>query len=186
MKVISVILLVGSIALIGFSVAYNEPRIIMIDRSTNVTNISIGTGNITGSGVATYIPKFYNGTHIISSQITDTGTNIGIGVISPQFKLHVNGTGNYTGNLFEGTGRVCTASNGLCGPAGALTEVTAENVRNGTFGANVTNGTYVFPSLLTVKDNLTVETITSPYVDNKSFIKFYPDGGLEIRLNPTM
>ncbi len=50
--------------------------------------------------------------HLGFSQIiTDTGTNVGIGNTAPTYKLDVNGTGRYTGNLLIGD------------PSGARTEI---------------------------------------------------------------
>lgn len=51
-------------------------------------------------GTVNYIPKFgtgWNGLYI--SQIFDDGTNVGIGISSPSYKLHVGGDAFFTGNV---------------------------------------------------------------------------------------
>lgn len=49
--------------------------------------------------------------HLGFSQVTDTGTNVGIGTTTPAYKLDVNGTGRFSSNLLIGD------------PLGARTEI---------------------------------------------------------------
>ncbi len=53
-----------------------------------------GIAQITGSGIASYIPKFTAATVIGNSQIYDNGTNVGVGFTTPSYKLDVNGDMN--------------------------------------------------------------------------------------------
>jgi hypothetical protein len=68
----------------------------VITAGTNIT-ISGGTisstGAITGSGTTNYIPKFTGASSIGNSLIFDNGTNIGIGLTSPSYKLDVQDNG---------------------------------------------------------------------------------------------
>ena len=48
-------------------------------------------GGIGGTGTANYLSKFYDTDQIGNSQIYDNGTNIGIGLTSPESKLDVHG-----------------------------------------------------------------------------------------------
>ncbi|MEK7641247.1 MAG: hypothetical protein AAB389_04615, partial [Patescibacteria group bacterium] len=45
-----------------------------------------------GSGTANQIAKFSNSTTLADSQLTDDGTNVGIGATSPAYKLQIQGT----------------------------------------------------------------------------------------------
>ena len=48
---------------------------------------------VTGTGTVNYVPKFTGTSVIGNSTIYDNGTNVGIGTILPQSKLHLNGSG---------------------------------------------------------------------------------------------
>lgn len=56
------------------------------------------SGLITGSGTATFIPKFTSSSAIGSSIISESVSGIGIGITATQ-KLHVDGNGLFTGTL---------------------------------------------------------------------------------------
>ena len=68
----------------------------VITAGTNIT-ISGGTisstGAITGSGTTNYVTKFTGASSIGNSLIFDNGTNVGIGQISPSYKLDVQDNG---------------------------------------------------------------------------------------------
>jgi hypothetical protein len=68
----------------------------VITAGTNIT-ISGGTisstGAITGSGTTNYVTKFTGASSIGNSLIFDNGTNIGIGLTSPSYKLDVQDNG---------------------------------------------------------------------------------------------
>ena len=59
-----------------------------------------GGGSIAGSGTTNYIPKFTSSTAIGNSQIFDNGTNVGIGTITPSYKLNLSFT--QSSNTFQG------------------------------------------------------------------------------------
>jgi hypothetical protein len=56
------------------------------------------------SGTTNYISKFTGSTTLGNSLVFDNGTNVGIGTSSPGYKLEVNGTGYFAGNLKLQTG----------------------------------------------------------------------------------
>lgn len=58
----------------------------------------IGSG-ISGSGTANYLPIFTNNDTITDSIIYQSGTNIGIGTSTPNYKLQVNGTTRVDGGF---------------------------------------------------------------------------------------
>ena len=60
---------------------------------------SILTNPITGTGTTNYVSKFTGTTTLGNSQIFDNGTEVGINTASPGYKLDVNGTGRFSGNL---------------------------------------------------------------------------------------
>jgi hypothetical protein len=69
----------------------------VITAGTNITisggTISTSGSGITGSGTTNYIPKFTGASSIGNSLIFDNGTNIGIGLTSPSYKLDVQDNG---------------------------------------------------------------------------------------------
>jgi len=75
------------------------------------------SGLITGSGTATFIPKFTSSSAIGSSIISESIAGIGIGITATQ-KLHVDGNGLFTGTL--------TASNVSGSNTGDETKVSIE------------------------------------------------------------
>jgi hypothetical protein len=54
-------------------------------------------GGITGSGTAGRMARFIGSTEVGDSQITDNGTNVGIGTTNPTQKLEVSGTAQVSG-----------------------------------------------------------------------------------------
>ncbi len=52
-----------------------------------------GTGAISGSGTANYIPKFSNTTTLTNSTLFETSNKVGIGTTNPQSSLSVGGDG---------------------------------------------------------------------------------------------
>jgi len=61
-----------------------------------------GTGTITGSGTANYVPKFNASTSVLgNSQIFDNGTSVGIGTITPSalYKLDIAGDQRVSGKI---------------------------------------------------------------------------------------
>lgn len=59
--------------------------------STSPLVASGGSGTVNGSGTLNYVSKFIAIDTIGDSQIFDNGTNVGIGTISPNYKLDVTG-----------------------------------------------------------------------------------------------
>jgi hypothetical protein len=57
-----------------------------------IDNTGGGSGNIDGSGTANYITIWQDNDTITDSIIYQSGTNIGIGTSTPNYKLQVNGT----------------------------------------------------------------------------------------------
>lgn len=61
--------------------------------STTWETVSGGGGGVTGSGTINYVAKWTpSGTALGNSQIFDNGTNVGIGIASPLYKLDIEGT----------------------------------------------------------------------------------------------
>ncbi|MBI3632263.1 MAG: hypothetical protein HY225_02345 [Candidatus Vogelbacteria bacterium] len=92
---------------------------------------------------------------------TDTVGNVGIGTTSPSAELAVTG-GLFTTasstmmngiNLTDG----CFSINGMCISGGGGGSTAASSITSGTFGA----GDYVFPSILTVNDNISTSFISA-------------------------
>jgi predicted heme/steroid binding protein len=69
---------------------------------------TLGYTPLSGSGTSNYLPKYTGANTLNNSIIYDTGTYIGIGTEYPSFKLEVNGTGKFSGQLTLGS----TISNG--------------------------------------------------------------------------
>lgn len=65
---------------------------------------------LSGAGTTNYIAK-YSGTGTMAiSQLFDNATNVGIGNVSPAYKLDVNGTGHFVGNVtFDSNAIIATA-----------------------------------------------------------------------------
>lgn len=74
---------------------------VTFDADGRATSASSGTAPVTGSGTASYIPKWTGGTSLSSSIIYDNGTNIGIGTSSPTGIFHTYIPANTKGNLIE-------------------------------------------------------------------------------------
>jgi len=62
-------------------------------------SVSTLTNPVTGTGTTNYVPKWTSGSAIGNSQIFDDGTNVGIGVTSPNGKLEIRGLRSATKNL---------------------------------------------------------------------------------------
>jgi hypothetical protein len=88
---------------------------------------------ITGSGSANYISKWTSASTLGNSIIYDNGTNVGIGTISPAYKLDVSGDVRVTGTLY---------ANAISGTYTGT--INAANVSSGQFGANTGGGNYSF------------------------------------------
>ena len=76
-----------------------------------------GNGTISGSGTASYVPRFTNSTTLGNGIIRDNGTNVGIGT-SPDSnnKLVVNGSLRVVDNIYLNTG----TSNSIVGTGGGI------------------------------------------------------------------
>jgi hypothetical protein len=83
---------------------------------------------ISGSGTASYIPKYTTSTTLGNSQIYDNGTNVGIGTITPSTKLYVNGDATVTGNM-----TVATVNTGLGATEVYLMNQNVQTIDNPTF-----------------------------------------------------
>jgi len=91
----------------------------------------------TAGGIAKALAKFDASAHIASSQVFDTGTNVGIGTTAPAAKLDVSRAGLFRGSLTLPTTAAATATVGrnsqpLNLTASALNSGTAQAV-NETF-----------------------------------------------------
>jgi hypothetical protein len=68
-------------------------QMLKTDGSGNLSWTSAGTGTVTGSGTASYVPKFTSSTAIGNSALFDGGgNNIGIGTNNPQGQLQLHST----------------------------------------------------------------------------------------------
>lgn len=86
------------------------------------------TNPVTGTGTANYVSKWTGTTTQGNSQISDNGTNVGIGTISPLFKLDVRGNTN----TYQGTSAITSIIANSTNASGyhALKLTTANNSRN--------------------------------------------------------
>ena len=66
-----------------------------------VGNINGFSDQIRGTGTTNYISKFTSSGTVGNSQVFDSGTNVGIGTVSPTSKLHVNGNTRITGAILD-------------------------------------------------------------------------------------
>jgi hypothetical protein len=73
------------------NLAGSGTRMVVADANGLLSTQAIGSGSITGTGDANYLPKFTGASTIGNSQIFDNGTFVGIGTASPTQKLEVNG-----------------------------------------------------------------------------------------------
>jgi hypothetical protein len=64
---------------------------------------ALGYTPLSGSGTSNFLPKYTGANTLNNSIIYDTGTYIGIGTEYPSFKLEVNGTGKFSGQLTLGS-----------------------------------------------------------------------------------
>lgn len=85
-------------------------------RVTAVSTGDTGSGNVTGSGTASYIPKWSSSSELTNSVIYDSGTKIGIGTTTPDTVLGVNGTavigtGNTVGGAFQTSTNIIGSNN---------------------------------------------------------------------------
>jgi len=58
---------------------------------STLTCASAGSGTVSGSGTANYVPRWSSATALTNSIIYDTGTQVGIGTTDPIGTLHVTG-----------------------------------------------------------------------------------------------
>jgi hypothetical protein len=65
---------------------------------TDWKSLSEITG-VDGTGTANYVAKWSDTDTITTSTIYDDGTNVGVGIATPGYKLHVEGTGYYKSTL---------------------------------------------------------------------------------------
>ena len=92
-----------------------------------------GTGAISGSGTANYIPKFSNTTTLTNSTLFETSSKVGIGTTNPQSSLSVGGDG-FSDATISGTA-VSSSGIGVYGEANNV-------FGHGVFGyASGSNGT---------------------------------------------
>jgi hypothetical protein len=108
--------------------------LVMTSSTQNVLVRYAGGTLITGSGSANYISKWTSASTLGNSIIYDNGTNVGIGTISPAYKLDVSGDARITGTLY---------ANAISGTYTGT--INAANVSSGQFGANTGGGDYYFP-----------------------------------------
>ncbi len=109
-----------------------------VDSSGDVIEIPIGGGAVDGSGTANYVTKWSDTDTITNSIIYDNGTNVGIGTITPDHKLRVNGDARL-GNLHiktsdfgtGGTGKTIYADGAGTGVLGFIS-TTAFDFSNGS------------------------------------------------------
>jgi len=69
--------------------------------SGNFTSLTVNEIAVpTGVGTSGYVARWISNNGLDIGTIYDNGTNVGIGTTSPSHRLHVSGTGNFTGNLY--------------------------------------------------------------------------------------
>ncbi len=110
-----------------------------------------GTG-VSSAGTTNYIAKFQNSTTLANSLLYDNGTNVGIGTVSPNYKLDVNGTLHTVGAISGGstvTGTTLNATNGVNTGAGAGTQRIDANGNLVNIGNITANGTQTFSGFTT-------------------------------------
>jgi hypothetical protein len=76
------------------SLAGSGTRMVVADASGALSTQAIGSGAITGTGTTNYLPKFTGASTIGNSIVFDNGTNVGIGTISPNARLSIEGGSN--------------------------------------------------------------------------------------------
>jgi hypothetical protein len=165
----------------------------VITAGTNITisggTISTSGSGITGSGTTNYIPKFTGASSIGNSLIFDNGTNIGIGLTSPSYKLDVQDNGvsgivdvasfSVTGN--GGSGRGVGILLGAAGSSNSVQvarlvgyhELAISSAVAASFAIQVANssGTLTERLRVTQAGNLIINTTT--------------DGGFRLNVNGT-
>ena len=113
-----------------------------------INGTAVGTGSITGTGTAWYIPMWNGTTSLNNSAVTQNGSNVGIGTTSLNSKFTIYGTaGDWGSNLqmFDNTGvynsRISVASDGLLFRnfyANSTNDAIAYSFRNSNDGKLVT------------------------------------------------
>jgi hypothetical protein len=86
------------------------------------------TNPVTGTGTTNYLPKFTGTSTIGNSQVFDNGTNVGIGTVTPSYKLDVSGA--IQTSVASGNGSLYINNSSLSGKFWTLIPETASGETN--------------------------------------------------------
>ena len=65
----------------------------------DTADYSLSGGTLGGSGSQNYVSKWTSGSALGNSQLYDNGSRVGIGTTSPAYRLDVNGSAGFNGNV---------------------------------------------------------------------------------------
>jgi hypothetical protein len=141
---------------------------------------------VTGVGTSGYVARWISNSGLATGIIYDNGTNVGIGTTSPSHRLHVSGTGNFTGDLYT-SGNIGI---GKTTPAYRLDVVGTGNFSqnllvNGT-GVSVSGHTHIGDDILIIADSFGVNnTILSSGSTAAVFLAQLNNNGLVEAIDST-
>ena len=158
---------------------------LMADGSTSTL-----TNPVTGTGTTNYVPKWTSGSAIGNSLVYDDGTNVGVGTLSPLYKVDIKG-GNastlrlnndgsrYVQLLFERNTVSNSGADFLLDGTNATFGIRTLAVYPITFSTSASAGTPVEYARLTTSGNLLVNSTT----DNGNRLQVTGDGSFTGQVN---